>query len=103
RRALRHAGAGRFRGEAGAGLPVPLAFPPADGGGAADGDRAPLVKVELFDFHLPPERIAQTPAEPRDSARLLEVRPDALADRAILDLPDLLNPGDLLVFNDTRV
>ena len=61
------------------------------------------MKVELFDFELPPERIAQTPAEPRDSARLLEVRPDALADRAILDLPDLLNPGDLLVFNDTRV
>ncbi len=61
------------------------------------------MKVDLFDFELPPERIAQTPAEPRDSARLLEVRPDALADRAVLDLPDLLNPGDLLVFNDTRV
>ena len=61
------------------------------------------MKVDLFDFHLPPERIAQTPAEPRDSARLLDIRPDGLADRAVLDLPDLLNPGDLLVFNDTRV
>jgi S-adenosylmethionine:tRNA ribosyltransferase-isomerase len=61
------------------------------------------VKVDLFDFELPPERIAQTPAEPRDSARLLDIRPDRLADRAVLDLPDLLNPGDVLVFNDTRV
>lgn len=61
------------------------------------------MKVDLFDFHLPPERIAQMPAEPRDSARLLEIRPDRLGDCGVLDLPDLLNPGDLLVFNDTRV
>jgi S-adenosylmethionine:tRNA ribosyltransferase-isomerase len=61
------------------------------------------VRVDLFDFELPPERIALRPAAPRDSARLLVVRPDALEDRAVLDLPGLLRPGDLLVFNDTRV
>ncbi|MFN3461007.1 MAG: tRNA preQ1(34) S-adenosylmethionine ribosyltransferase-isomerase QueA [Oceanibaculum sp.] len=61
------------------------------------------MKVDLFDFELPPERIAQMPAEPRDSARLLDIRPDRLGDCGVLDLPDLLNPGDLLVFNDTRV
>jgi len=57
----------------------------------------------MFDFHLPPERIAQHPARPRDAARLLHVGPDGLADRAVRDLPGLLRPGDLLVANDTRV
>jgi S-adenosylmethionine:tRNA ribosyltransferase-isomerase len=61
------------------------------------------VQVDLFDFELPPERIALRPAEPRDSARLLEIRPDALADRVVSDLPSLLRAGDVLVFNDTRV
>jgi S-adenosylmethionine:tRNA ribosyltransferase-isomerase len=61
------------------------------------------VRVELFDFDLPPDRIALRPASPRDSARLLLVRPDALEDRTVRDLPSLLAPGDLLVFNDTRV
>ena len=60
------------------------------------------MRVDLFDFTLPPERIALRPAEPRDAARLLLVR-DALADRHVRDLPDLLRAGDLLVFNDTRV
>ncbi len=55
-----------------------------------------------FDFHLPPERIAQTPAMPRDAARLLVVN-EVLDDRVMRDLPDLLRPGDLLVANDTRV
>lgn len=55
-----------------------------------------------FDFALPPERIAQTPARPRDAARLLRVA-DGLSDRIVRDLPDLLRPGDLLVANDTRV
>ncbi|HTZ71554.1 MAG TPA: S-adenosylmethionine:tRNA ribosyltransferase-isomerase, partial [Acetobacteraceae bacterium] len=55
-----------------------------------------------FDFILPPDRIAQHPASPRDAARLLVVG-DALADRVVRDLPDLLRPGDLLVVNDTRV
>jgi len=61
------------------------------------------MRVDLFDFDLPPERIALRPARPRDSARLLLVDGQRLADRLVLDLPDLLCPGDVLVFNDTRV
>ena len=61
------------------------------------------MRVDLFDFELPPERIAQRPADPRDSARLLSVMPSALTDHAVRDLPGLLRAGDLLVFNDTRV
>jgi S-adenosylmethionine:tRNA ribosyltransferase-isomerase len=61
------------------------------------------LRTELFDFHLPPELIAQQPARPRDSARLLVVDQGGLQDRRVLDLPDLLEPGDLLVLNDTRV
>ncbi|MFE9083119.1 tRNA preQ1(34) S-adenosylmethionine ribosyltransferase-isomerase QueA [Brevundimonas sp. NPDC003935] len=56
-----------------------------------------------FDFDLPDACIALRPAEPRDSARLLVVRDGALDDRIIRDLPDFLQPGDALVFNDTRV
>ncbi len=56
-----------------------------------------------FDFHLPPDRIAQHPARPRDAARLLHVATDARHDRAVRDLPLLLRPGDILVANDTRV
>jgi len=61
------------------------------------------VRVDLFDFELPPDRIALRPAAPRDSARLLAVKADGFEDRGVLDLPALLRPGDLLVFNDTRV
>ncbi len=64
------------------------------------------MRVDLFDFDLPPERIALRPAEPRDAARLLIVRPDRVArfeDRAILNLPQEFRPGDVLVVNDTRV
>jgi S-adenosylmethionine:tRNA ribosyltransferase-isomerase len=61
------------------------------------------MRVDLFDFELPPERIALRPARPRDSARLLLVDGDALSDRHMLDLPGLLRPGDVLVFNDTKV
>ena len=63
------------------------------------------MKVDLFDFDLPPERIALRPVRPRDAARMLVVRgQDApFEDLGVLDLPDLLNPGDVLVFNDTRV
>ena len=62
------------------------------------------MKTADFDFNLPEDRIALRPAEPRDAARLLLVRPgEPLADRHVRDLPDLLNPGDALVFNDTRV
>lgn len=60
------------------------------------------MKTADFDFPLPPELIAQEPARPRDSARLLDVGPP-LADHVVRDLPSLLSPGDLLVFNDTRV
>jgi len=61
------------------------------------------MRVDLFDFDLPPDRIALRPAEPRDSARLLLVRPERLEDHGVRDLPALLRAGDLLVFNDTRV
>ena len=61
------------------------------------------MRVDEFDFELPRELIADRPAAPRDSARLLEVRADGLADRTVRDLPGLLGPGDLLVFNDTKV
>jgi S-adenosylmethionine:tRNA ribosyltransferase-isomerase len=61
------------------------------------------LRVDLFDFELPPERIALRPAEPKDSARLLRVAPDGLADFRVCDLPTLLRAGDTLVFNDTRV
>ena len=62
------------------------------------------MRVDLFDFDLPNERIALRPARPRDTARMLVVREDeSLTDRHVRDLPDLLEPGDVLVFNDTRV
>ena len=60
------------------------------------------MKVSDFDFDLPPALIADRPAVPRDSARLLEVAAN-LRDHIVRDLPALLRPGDLLVFNDTRV
>ena len=61
--------------------------------------------VDLFDFHLPPERIALRPARPRDAARMLVVQGGAgpFEDRSVSDLPGLLRSGDVLVFNDTRV
>lgn len=62
------------------------------------------MRVDLFDFELPNERIALRPARPRDAARMLLVQGGGLlADRDVRDLPDLLQPGDVLVFNDTRV
>ena len=62
------------------------------------------MKLSDFDFPLPEDRIALRPARPRDAAKLLQVAPGgALSDHGVLDLPDLLEPGDLLVFNDTRV
>jgi S-adenosylmethionine:tRNA ribosyltransferase-isomerase len=63
------------------------------------------MRTELFDFTLPSELIAQQPAAPRDAARLLVVPAagGALLDRCVRDLPALLRPDDLLVFNDTRV
>ncbi|GGB45324.1 S-adenosylmethionine:tRNA ribosyltransferase-isomerase [Roseibium aquae] len=64
------------------------------------------MRVDDFDFELPNERIALRPARPRDSARMLVVRPGSaqeLSDLGVRDLPGLLHPGDALVFNDTRV
>jgi S-adenosylmethionine:tRNA ribosyltransferase-isomerase len=61
------------------------------------------MRVDLFDFDLPTDRIALRPARPRDSARLLLVDGADISDRAVLDLPELLQPGDVLVFNDTKV
>ena len=64
------------------------------------------MRVDAFDFDLPAECIALRPADPRDASRLLVVdpgEPPALSDRAFGDLPDLLRPNDLLVFNDTKV
>ena len=62
------------------------------------------MRVDLFDFALPPERIALRPAQPRDAARLLHVpATGGLGDRSVRDLPALLRAGDVLVFNDTKV
>jgi S-adenosylmethionine:tRNA ribosyltransferase-isomerase len=64
------------------------------------------MRTDLFDFDLPPERIALASAAPRDAARLLVVRPGATLefdDSSVRDLPELLRPGDALVVNDTRV
>ncbi|SLJ87755.1 tRNA preQ1(34) S-adenosylmethionine ribosyltransferase-isomerase QueA [Novosphingobium mathurense] len=62
------------------------------------------MRVDLFDFDLPTERIALRPAKPRDAARMLVVEGDALfSDRHVRDLPQRLRKGDVLVFNDTRV
>jgi S-adenosylmethionine:tRNA ribosyltransferase-isomerase len=61
------------------------------------------MRVDAFDFALPPDRIALRPASPRDSARLLVVGKGRCDDRVVIDLPSLLRAGDVLVFNDTRV
>jgi len=61
------------------------------------------VLVELLDFELPPGLIAQRPLAERDGARLLHLGPAGLADRQVVELPELLAPGSLLVVNDTRV
>ncbi|RIA37809.1 S-adenosylmethionine:tRNA ribosyltransferase-isomerase [Hephaestia caeni] len=61
------------------------------------------MKVDLFDFELPPERIALRPATPRDAARMLVLDGAGTRDARVSDLPQMLRPGDLLVFNDTRV
>ncbi len=61
------------------------------------------MKTELFDFNLPADRIATHPVSPRDASRLLVVGPHDMQDCMVRELPDLLRPGDLMVFNDTRV
>lgn len=61
------------------------------------------MRVDLFDYTLPEERIARFPARPRESARLLDLTGGGMVDRVVRDLPDILRPGDLLLSNDTRV
>ena len=62
------------------------------------------MRVDDFDFDLPNELIALHPAEPRDSARMLVVKPgEGLADRVVTDLLEILQAGDVLVVNDTKV
>src|SRR5262249_51777857 len=64
------------------------------------------MRTALFDFELPPDRIALRPISPRDAAQLLVVRPGwtpEFEDRCMRDLPDLLRAGDMLVVNDTKV
>jgi S-adenosylmethionine:tRNA ribosyltransferase-isomerase len=62
------------------------------------------MRVDLFDFELPPDRIALRPARPRDAARMLVVDGDRpFSDHGVRDLPRLLGKGDVLVVNDTRV
>jgi S-adenosylmethionine:tRNA ribosyltransferase-isomerase len=62
------------------------------------------MRLDDFDYDLPRERIAARPCEPRERARLLWIPAEgAFTDRHIADLPELLRPGDLLVFNDTKV
>jgi S-adenosylmethionine:tRNA ribosyltransferase-isomerase len=61
------------------------------------------MRVDLFDFELPPDRIALRPARPRDSAGLLMVEGRDISDGQVLQLPQLLRSGDVLVFNDTKV
>lgn len=67
------------------------------------GGQKPCMKLDDFDFHLPPSLIATRPARPRTSARLLVAEGDATRDLHVHDLPDLLGPGDLMVLNDTKV
>jgi S-adenosylmethionine:tRNA ribosyltransferase-isomerase len=64
---------------------------------------SPSLTLADFDFTLPAELVAHEPVRPRDSARLLNVRPNGFADLTVRDLPSLLRPGDILVANDTRV
>ncbi|HWF57433.1 MAG TPA: tRNA preQ1(34) S-adenosylmethionine ribosyltransferase-isomerase QueA [Candidatus Dormibacteraeota bacterium] len=72
--------------------------------GERAGDAATAFSTDEYDYALPPDRIAQTPREPRDSSRLLHILPGGgLADHTFRDLPGLLREGDLLVANDTRV
>ena len=60
-------------------------------------------RLSDFDYALPPELVAQVPAAERSASRLLDVDGGRLVDRRFVDLPSLFSPGDLVVFNDTRV
>ena len=66
-------------------------------------EQRPDLPVSTFDFDLPEHLIALRPVRPRRAARMLHAEGGRLADRRMADLPEVLRPGDLLVFNDTRV
>jgi len=62
------------------------------------------MKVDIFDFELDKTLIANQPCEPRDACKLLDLsNPDKICDKFFYELPDLLEEGDVLVFNDTKV
>ena len=62
------------------------------------------MQVDIFDFDLDRSLIADKPASPRDTSRLLDLSEEGVInDRHFYDLPDILQEGDLLVFNDTKV
>jgi S-adenosylmethionine:tRNA ribosyltransferase-isomerase len=74
-------------------------------GGISLGEIIRIVRVSDFDYHLPEELIAQEPPADRAGARMLHVvrNSESFSDGTFRDLPDFLRPGDLLIFNDTRV
>jgi S-adenosylmethionine:tRNA ribosyltransferase-isomerase len=65
--------------------------------------RSAPYRLSDFDYALPPDLVAQVPPTERSASRLLDVDGERLVDRRFVDLPSLLTPGDLVVFNDTRV
>ncbi len=70
---------------------------------AAETPASSPALLSLLQYELPDDRVARYPTSARDGARLLRVTRGSRDDRRMLDLPDLLSPGDLLVMNDTRV
>ncbi len=74
-------------------------------GDLSEGNRGSQSELDLYDYWLPKERIAQQPLELRSSARLLDARsgPMDLVDRRVRDIGDILQPGDVLVLNESRV
>jgi S-adenosylmethionine--tRNA ribosyltransferase-isomerase len=81
----------------------PAAAPPGEAEPLGDRESNPDLLTASYDYTLPPDRIAQTPVEPRDQARMLVVYPDRHEHRRFCHLPDYLREGDLLVLNDTKV
>jgi len=81
----------------------PAAAPPGEAEPLGDREPNPDLLTASYDYTLPPDRIAQTPVEPRDQARMLVVYPDRHEHRRFCHLPDYLQEGDLLVLNDTKV
>ena len=87
--------------------PAPLLAGVVAGGAGADAWSRPVTTLRTadFDYDLPPDLVAQVPADPRDASRLLVIdrATGGISHRAFRDLPGLLDPGDVLVVNDSRV